>query len=119
MRGVKSQMWSPTKRKVKLKGCARTEKKQSPARETHMFLKLPAKGERKPTQSRAAFLFGIEGRAEGERCIETIAGAETYGPRGRGEPDGLVPARPPSARRPTKAAPPGPRGGLRPGDGGT
>ena len=44
---------------------------------THIFLKLPAKGERKPTQSRAAFLFGIEGRAEGERCIETRAGAET------------------------------------------
>lgn len=31
---------------------------------TYMFPKLPAKGERNPTQSRVAFLLGIEGRAE-------------------------------------------------------
>ena len=51
------------------------------AHDVHILLKLPANGDRNPTQSRAAFLFGMAGRAgraEGGACgIETIAGAET------------------------------------------
>ena len=59
------------------------QKVRSPPRthHIHILLKLPANGDRNPTQSRAAFLFGMAGRggrAEGGACgIETIAGAET------------------------------------------